>query len=139
MSQVTVKSGWEPTWEPSWKRPDATIVLTGSRCEQDGDVRGLGPGVLAFELVNEAHLEGLFRVARLAPGQRRSDLWDDALPLIGRRSSRFLRPSTTEIWSSSREITSGRWAVLCWIDRIAAPNGFQMDRVGIVGPIEVGS
>ncbi len=136
--QAIVKSGWKPTWETSWTRPDATIVLTGSRCEQDGDVRVLGPGVLAFEFVNESHLEGLFRVARLGRGQRRSDLWDDVLPLIGRRSSRFLGPSTTEIWSSSRVITSGRWAVLCWIDRIAAPNGWQMDRVGIVGPIEVG-
>jgi hypothetical protein len=96
----------------------------------------LDPGVLAIRFVNDSFLEGLFRVVRLASHERPGDLWDTP-PYLGRRSSTFIGPSTTEIWSSSREITSGKWAVVCWKDLIAASNGWQMKGVGIVGPIEV--
>lgn len=137
--QATI--GWHPTWEPSWSGHqglDATVTLTGSMCELGGVDGLIRPGVLTFRLVNEARLEGLFRVARLGRGQRPIDLLYDTPPYLGRRSSAFLQPSVTREWSSSKEITSGRWAVVCWEDRIAVPNGWQMVPVGVAGPIEIG-
>lgn len=61
MPQATVQTGWAPTWRSSRSgRPDATVVLTGSRFEQDVDADPLRPGVLTIEFVIESYLDGAF-------------------------------------------------------------------------------
>ena len=134
---VTWIASWEPTWHGR-QGLDAAVTLTSSTCELGGVDDPIRPGVLTLRFVNEARLEGLFRVARLGRRQRPSDLLYDTPPFMGRRSSAFLAPSSTREWSSSREIGLGRWAIVCWEDRISASNGWQMVPVGVAGPIEIG-
>ena len=132
-----VEAAWVSTWEPSWiGKPDATIVLTGSSCEQVGGAGVLDPGVLTIEFVNEAHLDGAFMVVRLVRDQRLGDVRDTGFPL-GEWGERA-KSSATDVWSSPREVTSGRWAVICLKDLISAPNGIQFEWAGVAGPIEVG-
>lgn len=145
-SQAVWRPTWDPAWEPSWGGPlDATVVMTGSHCEQEGGAGSLAPGVLSIKFVNETWLDGDFAVVRLDPGQRLSALgsrqrWTDVLSraLIGSREwHTFVTPSRARTWSSPRGLASGRWVVVCWKDLIAAPNGFHMVPNGIVGPIEI--
>ncbi len=137
MPRAAVATVWTPTWEPSWSGPpDTTVVLTGSGCEQVGGANVLDPGVLAVEFVNESYREATFKVVRLPHGRRLADL--RTLPLIGGGWGERNMPSTTDIWSSPREVASGRWAVVCFKDLIDAPNGFQIVPAGVVGPIEIG-
>jgi hypothetical protein len=130
-----VPSPTEPT-EPI-ERPDATVVLTGGRCEQTDGKSVVDPGVLAIEFANKSGLDGVFKVVRFRQDRELDDLrggWGVAGGWGGFRS-----PSTTGIWSSPRKITSGRWAVVCWKDLDHGPHGLTPVRVGVAGPIEVAS
>jgi TolB protein len=133
MPQATVQTGWGPTWEPSWAgRPDATVV----RCGLNGDANVIDPGMLTLEFVNESHHEATFKVVRLRHGRRPADL--QAGPSIGGGWGDRSAPSATDIWSSPRAITSGRWVILCWKDLIDSPRGLHLVPVGIAGPFEIG-
>jgi hypothetical protein len=118
---------------------DGTVTLgPGRGCELDTDAP-ITPGRLALKLVNDSRFEGGFRVTRLSPDQTLVRLRERPPAfLFGPRSTVFLDPSTARRWSSARSITSARWAVVCYRDRIPAPNGFMILAVGVAGLIEVG-
>jgi hypothetical protein len=127
----------EAVWTPSWTPPDATVVLTGSGCELDGEAGRVEGGVLAIEFANESGLDGVFKVVRLTQDRELDDLrggWG-----VAGGWGRFQGPSTTGIWSSPRKITSGTWAVVCWKDLLSGPHGLTPVRVDVAGPIEVGA
>lgn len=127
-------TGTDGAWDPSWTRPDATVVLTGTGCELDGEAHVVDPGVLAIEFVNESHREGYIKVAQVPIGRR---LWDlrAGIGMAGGWGERNA-PSATDIWSSPRAVTSGRWAVVCFRDQFLAPQVITIVRAGVV-PIEV--
>ncbi len=137
LSRASAVTPPDTIWEPSWGgQPDTTIVLTGTGCEQVGDARPLHPGVLTIEFVNESYREGIFKVVRVAHGRRLADL--GAGPSIAGGWGERNAPSGTDIWSSPRGITSGRWAVVCFKDLAEHPRTWHVVSAGIVGPIEVG-
>jgi hypothetical protein len=134
--QATATTGWEPTWEPAWTRPDAMVVLTGSRCELIGGPTLIGPGVLAIEFVNRSYREAYMRVVRLRHGRRLGDL--RPRPFIGGRWVERNAAAATDVWSSPRAVAPGRWAVACFKDLIDGSNGFHVVPAGVAGPIEIG-
>jgi Tol biopolymer transport system component len=136
MPQAAVQTGWAPTWQSTWTRPDATVVLTGSRCELDGGPSDIDPGVLAIEFVNESFREASIKVVRVPAGRRLGDL--RAGPFIGGGWGDHNSPSATDVWSSPRAVASGRWAVACFKDLIATSNGAWIVPAGVAGPIEIG-
>jgi len=130
-----VTNGPSPT-EPR-ERPNARVVLTRGRCEQADGGGVVDPGVVTIEFANESGLDGVFKVVRLTQDRGLDDLrggWGTS----GGWGA-FRGRSTTGIWSSPRKITSGTWAVVCWRDLDHGPRGLTPDRVGVAGPIEVGS
>ena len=48
------------------------------------------------------------------------------------RANRYVDRSSWGTWSSSRPVAGGTWAVTCWKDKVAAPNGIMMVPVGVV-------
>jgi hypothetical protein len=118
----------------SWTRPDATVVLTGSGCELDGDAGAIDPGVLTIEFVNDSFHEGYIKVVRVPPGRWLGELraWIGMAGGWGARNA----TSATDLWSSPRAVTSGRWAVVCFKDTLDGPHGINIVRAGVV-PIEV--
>ena len=129
-------SSLDSTWDPSWSRPDATVVLTGTGCELDGDAGVLDPGVLTIEFVNESHLEGYIKVVEVPPGRRLDDL-RAGIGMAGGWGD-FNMPETTDIWSSPRAVMSGTWAVVCSKDLDPGPHALTIVSAGVAGPIEVG-
>jgi hypothetical protein len=125
--------------EPQPVDADATITLQPRRrCELDAD-DPVHPGMLALELVNDFHhFEAGFRVMRLRPAQTLSGVraHPPGFLFAGDRTI-FLGPSTTGMWSSETRVAPGRWAVVCYKDRIPARNGFTILAVGVAGLIEV--
>lgn len=136
---VSLSSGEElarSVWAPTWIRPDATVVLTGSRCELDGGPSVIDPGLLTIEFVNQSYREAYMRVVRLRHGRRLGDL--RPRPFIGGRWVERNAAAATDVWSSPRAVASGRWAVACFKDLIDASNGFYVVPAGVAGPIEIG-
>lgn len=130
--EATVRTVWAPTWS----RPDATVVLSGSRCELDGGPSVIDPGVLSIEFVNQSYREGYIKVVPVPLGRGLGEL--RAGPFIGGGWGERNAPSATDVWSSPRAVASGRWAIVCFKDLIDAPNGFQVVPAGVAGPIEIG-
>jgi Tol biopolymer transport system component len=126
----------QTVWAPRWSRPDATVELTGSRCELDGGPRVIDPGVLAIEFVNRSYREAYMRVVRLRHGRRLADL--RPRPFIGGRWVERNAAAATDVWSSPRAVAPGRWAVACFKDLIDGSNGFHIVPAGVAGPIEIG-
>ncbi len=90
--------------------------------------------MLVLRFINDSELEALFIVERLATGQEPEDL-KPSLAFAQLEGRRYLDPSSTRTWSSGGP-ASGRWAVLCYEDQIASPNGFAFAWEDVVGPIE---
>ena len=129
-------SGTDGTRDPSWTRPDATVVLTGTGCEMDGDVGVIDPGVLTIEFVNELSRDAYIKVVRVPLGRR---LWDLRAG-IGRAGGwgEHNAPEGTDVWSSPRAVTSGEWAVVCFKDLEPGPRTATIVSAGVAGPIEIG-
>ena len=121
--------------DPSWIRPDATVVLSASGCELEGEATVVDPGVLAIEFVNESNREGYIKVVQVPTGRR---LWDlrAGIGMAGGWGD-INTSSSTDIWSSPRAVTPGRWAVVCFKDTSEGPHGINIVRAGAAGPIEV--
>lgn len=128
-------SGTDSARDPSWTRPDATVVLTRTGCELDGEAHVIDPGVLTIEFVNESYRDGYIKVVQVPPGRRLGDL-RAGIGLAGGWGD-YNEPSATDIWSSPRAVTSGRWAVVCFKDTLDGSHGINIVRAGVV-PIEVG-
>lgn len=128
-------SGTDGTLVPSRTRPDATVVLTGSGCELDGEAGVIDPGVLTIEFVNELSRDTYIKVVQVPLGRR---VWElrAGIGMAGGWGEHNA-PGATDVWSSPRAVTSGKWAVVCFKDQILGLHSINIVRAGVV-PIEVG-
>lgn len=128
-------SSLDRRWDPSWTRPDAAVVLTGSGCELDGEAGVIDPGVLTIEFVNELSRDTYIKVVQVPLGRRLREL-RAGIGMAGGWGEHNA-PGATDVWSSPRAVTSGKWAIVCFKDQILGLHSINIVRAGVV-PIEVG-